>query len=69
MPGREHEAVAVDPGRIAGVVLHDPREEQVGGRRETERRAGMSGLGGLDRVDGERPDRVDAQLVDVDVRH
>ena len=32
MAGREHEAVAVGPGGIGGVVLHDPRVEQVGGR-------------------------------------
>ena len=32
MPGREHEAVAVDPVRVGRIVLHDARVERVGDR-------------------------------------
>ncbi len=66
---REHEAVAIRPLRVGGVVLHDPRVEQVRGRREPERRARMPGVGSLDGVDRQGADRVDAQLVEVEIRH
>ena len=39
MPGREHEAVAVEPVRVRRVVLHHLRVEQVGDRRERHRSA------------------------------
>ena len=67
--GREHEAVAVGPRRVGRVVLHHARVEHVGGRRERERRARVAGLRGLHRVDGQRADRVDAELGDVLLRH
>ena len=63
VPGREHEAVAVEPVRVGRVVLHHPRVQQVRQRGEGHRRAGMAGLGLLDGVHRERADRVDRELV------
>ena len=51
---REHEAVAVRPVRIGGVVAHVPREQHVRERRERHRRAGVSRLCLLHRVHRER---------------
>ena len=65
VPGGEHEPVAVGPRRVGGVVLHDPRVEHVRGRREAERGARMARLRGLDGVDRQRADRVDAELVEL----
>ena len=62
MPGREHEAVAVEPVRVRRVVLHDPRVEHVRERRERHRGARMAGVRLLDRVHRERADRVDREL-------
>ena len=67
--GREHEAVAVGPVRILRVVLHHARVEHVRGGGERQRRARVAGLRGLDRIDRQRADGVDAQLGDVLVRH
>jgi hypothetical protein len=64
----EDEAVAVGPARVPGVVLHDPRVEQVGGGRHRHRQAGMAGARRLDGVHRQRADRVDAERVDV-LRH
>jgi hypothetical protein len=63
VPGRKHEAVAVRPRRVDGVVPHDPPEEHVRRRREREGRAGMTRVRRLHGVDRERPDRVDAEAV------
>jgi hypothetical protein len=65
--GGQHEAVAVGPGGVARVVAHDPRVERVGDRRERHRRAGMARVRLLDCVHRERPDRVDAELLEVSV--
>ena len=61
---REDEAVAADPGGVAGVATHHLLEEQVGDRREAHRGAGVTVAGGLDRVGGEDARRVDGLLVD-----
>ena len=65
MTGGEHEAVAVGPLRVCRVVPHDPAEEDVRRGRERERRARVAGVRRLDGVDRQRPDRVDAEAVDV----
>ena len=57
----QHEAVAVEPVRVRGVVLHHPRVEQVGERCEGHRRARVTGVGLLHGIHRERPDRVDAR--------
>ncbi len=67
--GREHEPVAVGPGRIGRVVLHHARVEQVCGRRKAERRPRVTRLRRLDGVDRERADRVDRELLDRRLRH
>ena len=65
VPGREHEAVAVGPDRVGGVEAQEALPERVGDRRQRHRRPGMARVGLLDRVDRQRADRVDAELVDV----
>ena len=62
---REHEAVAIRPVRIGGIVLHVPGEERVGQRREGHRRSGMSRVRLLDRVHGEGADGVDAEQIEI----
>ena len=67
--GRQDEAVAVGPVRIGGVVLHDPREEQVGDGGHRHRQPRVPGVGRLDAVHGQRADGVDAEAVDVGGGH
>src|ERR671938_621772 len=62
--GREHEAVAVEPLRVRRVVLHHPGVEEVAERSEPHRRPRVPGVRLLDGVHRERPDRVDAELVE-----
>src|SRR3546814_2406982 len=61
--GGEHEAVAVGPQRIGGVVLQESLPQHVGHRRRAERQAGMAAVGLLHHVDGKEAKRVDAALV------
>ena len=63
--GGEHEAVAVRPDRVGGVEAQEALPERVGDRRQRHRRPGMAGVRLLDRVDRQRADRVDAELVDL----
>ena len=63
VPGGEHEAVAVRPRGVARIVAQEARPKHIGHRGGAHRHAGMAGLGSLDRVHGQRADRVDAQLV------
>ena len=65
--GGEHEAVAAGPDRVGGVEAQEALPERVGDGRERHRRPRVAGVRLLDRVDRERPDRVDAELVDVAV--
>ncbi len=61
VPGRQHEAIAVRPQRVGRVVLHPLGVEQIGHRRERQRQTRVSRVRLLDRVDRQRPDRVDAE--------
>ena len=63
--GAEDEAVATGPVRVDRVVVHDPRVEGVAERGETHRGARVAGVGLLDGVHRQRPDRVDRQLVEL----
>ena len=63
--GREHEAVAVRPARIGGVVSHALAVEDVGDGRERHGGSRVAGVGLLDRVHGEAADGVDRELLDV----
>ena len=65
VPGREHEAVAVGPGRVGGVVVHALAVQDVRDRRERHRGPGMTGVGLLHRVHREAADRVDRERLDV----
>jgi hypothetical protein len=56
---RQNEAVAIGPDRILRIKAHDPVPQRVDQRRQRHRRAGMTRFRLLDRVDGERADRID----------
>ena len=55
---RQHDAVAVGPGRIGGQELQVPREERRRDLGHAERHALMAFAGAHDGVDGEEADRV-----------
>jgi hypothetical protein len=61
---REHEAIAIGPRRIGGVVPHVSREERIRQRCQSHRRAGVAALGLLHGIHGERADGVDAERVE-----
>ncbi len=61
---RQHEAIAVGPMRVGGIMLQVLREEQITERRESHRRAGMTRVGLLHGVHGQRADGVDGELVE-----
>ncbi len=65
VPGRKHEAIASRPDRVGGIEAQEALPERVGERRQRHRRPRMPRVRLLDRVDRKRPDRVDAELVDV----
>jgi hypothetical protein len=58
---RQHEAVAVRPGRAGGVEFQVAREQRGGDLGHAERHALMAFGGADDRVDGKEPDRVGEQ--------
>ena len=64
VPAAEHEAIAVRPVGLARRMVHHPRVQDVGERREGHRRARMPGVRLLHRVHGQGADRVDAELVE-----
>ena len=63
MTVREHEAVSIGPDRILRIEAHHAIPDRIDQRRECHRRTGMSRFRLLHGVDGERADRVDAQLI------
>ena len=69
MAVRQDEAVAIGPDRILRIEAHDPVPQRIDQRRQRHRRAGMARLGLLDRVDGQRADRVDRQLIELLTGH
>ena len=69
MTVRQNEAVAIWPDRVLRIEAHDPVPERVDQRRQRHRCAGMARIRLLDRVDGERADRVDRKLIEVFRRH
>ena len=66
--GREHEAVAVRPFAVGGVVLQELREQHGGDIGGAHRQAGMAGFRLLDGVHREPPDRIGHTAV-IDLRH
>ena len=63
--GGEDEAVAIDPVGTGRVVVHDPRIEHVGERRERHRGALMARAGGMRRIHGEATNRADGTRVEI----
>ncbi len=68
VPGREDEAVAVGPVGRLGVVVHDPRPQDVGQRSQRHGGAGVAVLRGLGTVHGQPADHVDGALLEVGIR-
>gem|GEM_PF-1849311 len=60
--GREHEAVAIRPRGVLGVVTQVPMPQHVCHGRGTQGKAGVAGIGLLDGVDGQKTDGVDRKL-------
>ncbi len=60
---REHEPVAIGPGRIGRIVLHHPAEEHVAERGERHGGALMPAVGGERAVHRHPPDERDGELV------
>ncbi len=59
----EHEAVAVGPVGIRGIMAEDPGEQDVGQRGQGHSRTGMAGVGMLGGVHRQAADHVDAELL------
>ena len=55
---RQHEAIAIEPGRVVGVVLQHLPPEHFTNVRETHRRTGVAGVRLLHCIHRQRPDRV-----------
>src|SRR5256886_13217655 len=60
---REHEPIAVWPDRILRIEAHHAVPDRVDSRRQRHRGPGVPRLGAFDRIDRERADRVDRELV------
>ena len=65
VPGRQHEPVAAQPVRVAGIVAHRALKQRVGQRGQAHRRPGMAVADFLDRVGGQHPDGVDRGRIDL----
>jgi hypothetical protein len=65
VPRRQHEAVTVRPIRVRRGVPEEAGPEHIGHRCRAHRRTRVAGVGLLDGVHREGPDRVDRQLVDL----
>src|SRR5215467_4355087 len=64
MAVRKHEEIAIGPDRVLRVKFEDTIQNRVDERRERHRRSGVPGVGLLHGIDGERANRVDAQLIE-----
>ena len=63
VPGREHEPVAIEPVRIARIVLEQARPQHIGHRRGPERHARMAAVRLLHGIYRQETHSVDAQLI------
>ncbi len=61
--GREHHPVPIRPARVCRVVSQNAVPQHIRDRSQPHRGSGMSTVCLLNRVDGQRADGVDAQLV------
>src|ERR1700747_1420568 len=64
MAVRQHEAIAIGPNRFLRIEVEDTIPDRIDERRERHWRSGMPGVGLLNGIDGERANRVDAQLIE-----
>ena len=65
MPGGQHESVAVRPVGMRRRVVEEARPERVGHRGHPHRGPRMARVRLLDAIDGERPDGVDREPVEL----
>ena len=65
MACRQNKAITVRPKRVFRIVAQALGPQVVGGGCHSHRGAGMARVRLLDRIDRERADRVDAQLIDI----
>src|SRR5262249_10587463 len=63
MAVRKHEAIAIGPDRVPRIKFEHTIPYRIDKRRERHWRSGVSGVGLLHGIDGERANRVDAQLI------
>src|SRR6516162_194694 len=64
MAVRKHEAIAMEPDRVLWIKFEDTIPYRIDQRCERHWRSGVSGVGLLHGIDGERANRVDAQLIE-----
>lgn len=64
MTGGEHEAVAVEPLGVLGVVLEELVPERITHGCAAHRQAGVAAVGLVDGVDSQHPNAVDAERVE-----
>ena len=64
MAGRQHEAVAVEPLGVLGVVLEELVPEGVTHGCAAHRQAGVAAVGLVDGVNSQHPNAVDAERVE-----
>src|SRR5258708_1814204 len=60
---REYKSVAIQPGRISGIVAQKFLPKAISNRRQSHRCPGMPRVGLLHRIDSQSSNRIDAQLV------
>ncbi len=65
VPGRQHKAIAIRPGRISGIVLQKLGPEHVGHIGHAHRQAGVARIGLLHSVHRQGTDGIDTELVEV----
>ena len=63
VPGRQHEAIAVEPFGIGGIVLEEPGPHHIRHRRGAHRQPRVTAIGLLHGVHGEEAQGVDALIV------
>ena len=61
---REDESITIGPVRRGGVIVERILPQRIAHRRKTHRRAGMSAVGGLDGIHGQRANGGDRQSID-----
>ena len=69
VPRGEHEAVAIGPDRILGIEAQKALPQAVGDGRHRHRRPRMPRIGLLNRVHGQRPHRIDSELIELRISH